>query len=431
MTRTAGEGVRALVVVTGDELLRGFIQDANSGFLARKLRELGVDLREIRFAPDGLAAIEQALRDGCELADAQLVVVTGGLGPTHDDRTSQAVANVTERPLELDVRALQLVESRARALGRMRDARDSAVFEPGNRKQATVPCGSIVLEPHGTAPAFVTIATDGTVFVVLPGPPGELRHGWRQAVASAPVQELLRQVRIEHERTLRVFSVPESLAVRELEGEGHVDSDACRVTLCARDGELELSIRGNDVARIDGLVTRLRSAFGAQVFAVDDERSTPELVGSLLASHGLQVGLAESCTGGMLGSLLTETAGASAWLRGGIICYHNDVKRDVLGIPQQLIDTYGAVSSPVAEAMARGAQIALEADAGLAITGIAGPTGGTEEKPVGTVHIAVALHDKVEIRHLQLQGNRDAIRLRSSIAVLHLVRRMLDGTIAG
>lgn len=415
----------AVLVVTGDELLRGFVQEANSSLVAHSLRRLGIALREVRICGDDLESIEAAIRRTAAEHDASLVVVTGGLGPTHDDRTSEAVASVTGRELELRDDALALVERQVASIARSRGI-DPAGFDEGNRKQASVPAGAVLLDPLGTAPGYLLTDDHGTVFVVLPGPPAELRHAWQQAERSAQLAAVVPE-RATHERVLRTWGVPESHAARALADLGHHDTDACRVTLCARGGELEICVRGSDAGTVDRMTDSLADGFGSALFSLDDERPVAALVGGWLARLGLTVALAESCTGGMVGSLLTDIAGSSAYVRGGVIAYANEVKQDLLNVPAGVLDRCGAVSREVAEAMATGARARCGADVGLSTTGIAGPDGGSEEKPVGTVWIGVDVQGDVQATLLGLHGDRQMIRSRAAIAALHLLRTRLAG----
>lgn len=416
----------AAVVLTGDELLRGFVQDANSGFLARELRDLGIDLRQVRMVADELDEIRAVLRELTSEGRHDLVVVTGGLGPTHDDRTTEAVADVAGLELELRDDALEIVEARVREYGRMRTPEEIATFDPGNRKQATLPVGAELFEPLGTAPGYaVRAAGSDTALVVLPGPPSELRHGWTAARDGEVVGAVRARVPAVHERLVRVWGVPESRAAQVLVESGHADSDSVRVTLCARDGELELSIRGADGTGVDALVDRLREAFPDDVFAVDDERPVAALVGEALAARNLTLVTAESCTGGQVGSAITAIPGSGSFFLGGIITYSNGAKMKQLHVPQLLIESHGVVSEAVARAMAEGAAGEYGADVAVSITGIAGPSGGSAEKPVGTVHFAVQTPWGARHRHVRIPGDRDTVRRRSTAIALHLVRQAL------
>lgn len=417
------------VLCTGDELLRGFVRDANAHYLASEFRELGLALTSIRLCSDDLADIDRELRALSDLG-VDLIVTSGGLGPTHDDRTSEAVAAFTGRPLRLDADALAAVEHRVAALAAAR-GNDPARFVEGNRKQATLPDGSIALSPAGTAPGFVVSrdgdSGEGPVVVVLPGPPSELSHGWEQAKVSVPVQRIIDRVGDTHERLVRVWGIPESFLAEALARQGHTDSDGVRVTLCARDGELELSVRGSDPAAIDGLVSVVVDEVGERVFALDNELPIEALTGELLRERGLTLAVAESCTGGLLGARCTSVSGASDWFVGGVVSYANSVKVAVLGVDERAIDRDGAVSELVACQMAAGARERLGADVGVGITGVAGPSGGTTQKPVGTVWIGISHDGATTGTRVQLVGDRETIRRRSSVIALHMVRRAIIG----
>ncbi len=418
---------RAALVLTGDELLRGFIQDANAAHIAASLRHDGIQMGSIRVAGDSIDAITHAVQSSIhELGHVDLVILSGGLGPTHDDRTSEAVSKLAGRALELQADALVMVEARLRTMGRLSTADDHAMFDAGNRKQATMAAGSIVLHPAGTAPGYVVPASEGSpIFVVLPGPPGELRHAWEQVRTTAPYRELMEQSDAGAERLVRIWGVPESYAARALEDAGHVDSAACHVTLCARDGELELSIRGTDSAQVDARIDALCERFGTRVFALDDERSIAQLVGEQVHRAGCTMAVAESCTGGLLGSMLTGIPGSSSWFVGGAIVYSNELKEQFAGVAAQTLQQFGAVSEQTARELAIGIRTSCGSDIGIGITGVAGPGGGTEEKPVGTVFVGIADEAGVDVMPLRLYGGRATIRLRSCIAALHGVRQRL------
>jgi nicotinamide-nucleotide amidase len=424
MTGSTG-APRARVLITGDELLRGFIQDANSGHLAERLRELGVELDEIRIVGDEHGAIERVLDASIRRDRVDLVVVSGGLGPTHDDRTTEAVADAVGVELELREDALAVVEARVRAYGRMRSAEEVAAFTPGNRKQATLPAGARWVDPLGTAPGYVVPVDSDRAVVVLPGPPSELRHAWSGIEATPELAAVLARVPARHERLVRMWGVPESTAAQQLAVLGHVDDDARRVTICARDGELELSVRGQDPRRIDELVAGLGDAFGDRVFALDDHRPVEAIVADQLVSRRWRLATAESCTGGMLGATLTELAGSSAWYLGGLVTYANEAKFELAGVAPEDLRTHGAVSEPVARQLAAGARSALGAEVGIGITGIAGPGGGSDDKPVGTVHVAIDTPAGVEHLQVRIPGNRATVRRRSCAIALHALRRVL------
>lgn len=423
----SGRGPGAAIVLTGDELLRGFVREANVEHLARSLRGMGLELVSVQITGDRLADIQEALTAAARRAGpGGLVVACGGLGPTHDDRTSEAFAAVAGLALELRDDALRVVEARVRAHGRMQTPDDAARFAPGNRKQATLPAGADMLDPVGTAPGYVIASTDGgPVWAVLPGPPTELRHAWREAARTPAMRDLVSRAPIRRERLVRAWGLPESHAAETLRDVGHVDDAACTATLCARDGELELSVRGTDAARVDDVAERVSAALGDAVFARDDERPIATMVGEQIAARDATLAVAESCTAGMLGALLTEEAGSSDWFVGGMLTYTEAMKCELLGISSGLIDRHGAISCEVACAMAAGVRHRAGSTVGVAITGLAGPGGGTPEQPVGTVHVAVEAAWGTVERRFTFTGGRAAVRRRSCTAALHMVRQLV------
>lgn len=416
----------ARMLLTGDELLRGFIQDANSGFVAASLRDMGIELEEIRIVGDSHAEIAGALHEALRADGIDLVVVTGGLGPTHDDRTSEAVADALRVGLVLFEDALAVVEARVRAYGRMRTAEQIATFTPGNRKQATLPSGATWLDPLGTAPGYVVADADGRTVIVLPGPPSELRHAWQGARATSQMERLLARVGARHERLVRVWGVPESRASQVLAASGHEDSAACRVTICARDGELEIAVRGSEPAAVDQIVDAVVAELEEHVFALDDHRSIVDIVAVRLRDAGWRLGAAESCTGGMLGAELTSVEGSSDWFTGSLVTYANDAKVAVAGVDAATLAAHGAVSEEVAGELARGARATLGTQVGVGITGIAGPGGGSDDKPVGTVHVSIDSPVGHDHRLLHVPGDRATVRRRTCTIALHMLRKHLE-----
>jgi len=410
---------RAALVVTGTEVLEGRVRDENGAAVAQSLTAHGVAVEEITVVGDGLHDITRAVGRAIA-AGVDLVVATGGLGPTHDDRTMEAVAAATGRGLELDSRALELVHEALRSV----PARASdEVREMGARKQATLPAGATVLPPAGTAPGAV-VETAGCVVVVLPGPPWECAAGWREALRVDSVARVVGATPGAAPLELRMAGVVESEfmdALRVLDP----DDLGLVVGVCARPGELEVTVRPPGAAA-EGFVAGLDQAFPGAIFSRDGSR-VEDVVGRLLAGHGQLLGTAESCTGGMIGSRLTAVPGASGWYAGGVVSYSNAVKESALGVPRSLLIEHGAVSDPVAGAMATGARRHLGCDWAISVTGIAGPDGGTPEKPVGLVYVGIAGPDGVRVRELRLHGDRERIRQRSSTIALHLLREALGG----
>jgi len=304
---------------------------------------------------------------------------------------------------------------------------DPEALREANRKQALVPEGATPIDPAGTAPGLV-VPTDGPTVIVLPGPPRELQAMWPEALSTDDARNALAEVTPIHTDTLRIFGIPESELAKSLrEIERDVDLAPLEITTCLRRAELEIDVRYRDGAEdvAKRLMDRLAERFERYVFSRDGSRIDDQ-VAELLA--GRRIGLAESETAGLLAARLTEVPGSSAYVAGGVVAYSNDAKRELLDVPGELIERHGAVSPEVAEAMADGALGRFHADVGVGITGIAGPGGGTEEKPVGYVCICVKLSSgEIIARDPVLPGDRAEIRDRSTTVAMHLLRRLLRG----
>jgi competence/damage-inducible protein CinA-like protein len=416
---------RAGIVVTGTEVLTGRIQDRNGPWLADRLLELGVELAHITICGDRPQDIEAQLRF---LADegVDLILTSGGLGPTADDLTVEMVARFCERELVLDEELEDKIAAILKPLMARFSHWDFDAVRAANRKQALVPAGSFIIDPVGTAPGVV-VPGKPTV-VVLPGPPRELQPMWRTAVASETVQEAISGRTEYRQQTVRMFGLPESgLAdtLRDAE-EGIRGYDELEITTCLRRGEIEMVTRFEPASApvYDELLGLVRERHGREIFSEDGSRIDDQ-VAQLLASR--RVATAESCTAGLLAARLTERPGSSAYVMGGVVSYSNEAKVELLGVDAELIERHGAVSEPVADAMAEGALRRFEADTAVAITGIAGPDGGTEEKPVGTVCWSVKLADGGGItRTIRLPGDRADIRDRSTTVAMHMLRRVLS-----
>jgi nicotinamide-nucleotide amidase len=410
-----------VVVVTGSELVRGDRRDLNGPFLARELVSLGVDPTEIIIVGDSPQELEAALRAGLE---ADLCVVSGGLGPTHDDRTVETLARVAGRELVLDSDLDHEIGAVSRRLAE-RLGRPYADFAAGVRKQATLPVGAQSLGLAGTAPGFV-IASTSTVFVVLPGPPPELRRLWAAAVESDLVRAVVARGRPPERRTLRFYGVSESAVARALEEAGG-DGDGVEATVCARDFEIHVDLVVNAAgrARADAIAAALRERLGEFLFN-EDERTVAEIVLELCRERGLTLATAESATGGLVAAKLTAVPGSSDVFRGSVVAYADDVKTRQLGVPSEVLAAHGAVSAETAMAMARGVCERLETDIGVSDTGIAGPGGGTPEKPVGLVYLHATGPGGELAADFSVPTDRETVRARAAVAALHLVRRLLS-----
>jgi nicotinamide-nucleotide amidase len=418
--------IRAGIVVTGTEVLTGRIADANGPWVSERLAEHGVDVAHILVVGDRPDDLEAALRFmAAERMD--LIVTSGGLGPTADDLTAEIVARFAGRELLLDEAMESKIGEILRGFARRFRLDEAAVVE-ANRKQAMIPEGATALDPVGTAPGLVVPAGERVV-IVLPGPPRELRPMWPVALETAEVRSVLARATPLRAYTMRMFGVPESeiaKSLREMEA-GGLDLGAVEITTCLRRGEIEIDVRYRDEGLAvaeqvrEGLAERHRE----QTFSLDGE-TVDSQVAKLLG--GRTLGLAESCSGGLLAARITNLPGASEYLAGSVVAYSDRAKAELLGVDPALIERQGAVSPEVAEAMAVGALERFGADVAVSITGIAGPGGGTEEKPVGYVCFNARLADGSAIaRDPTIPGDRADVRERSALVGMHLLRRLLGG----
>jgi nicotinamide-nucleotide amidase len=449
---------RAGIVVTGTEVLTGRVADRNGPWLADRLEELGVDLAQIAIVGDRREDMLAALRF-MAAQRLDVVLTSGGLGPTADDLTAEVVAELQGRELVWDEALQGKIEAvLARVAGRWRNV-DMEAMRAGTRKQATIPAGATVLDPVGTAPGLVVApaAGAGPTIVVLPGPPRELRPMWETAVTSGALRAALAGATTYRRRTLRLFGIPESQiaqTLREAERAG-VELDRLEITTCLKRGEVEVVTRYEPPAQeaYEAFVATVRARHPEELFS-EDGSTVDEQVAALLRGPGAgergaaaasgvgnkeppggaetaapparwTIATAESCTGGLLAARLTDLPGASAYVRGGIVAYANDVKIAQAGVPPELIERHGAVSPEVAQALAEGARERLGADVGVGVTGIAGPGGGAPEKPVGTVCLSVVAPGAELTRTATLPGGRADVRERATTVALHLVRRLL------
>jgi len=413
---------RASIVASGSELVRGDRHDRNGPYLAASLLRLGVEPARITVVGDDPADLEAALVDGLV---HDLLVVSGGLGPTHDDRTVELLARAAGVELAVDEELAAAIEELSRRIA-ARLHRPYADFAAGVRKQAALPAGATWIGLVGTAPAVILEHARG-VAVALPGPPRELQELWPRVLETASLRRLLGRARTPDRRVLRLFGVSESAvaaALAEAGGEG----DGVEVTICARDFEIHIDLIAHADAgaraRADELERRLVTATAPYLFS-RDERSTAELVLDLLRARGLTLATAESCTGGLVATRLTAVPGASDVFEGAVVAYSDGLKSAELDVPEALLLAHGAVSAEVAAAMARGARARLGTDVAVAVTGVAGPGGGTVEKPVGLVFLHASGPDAELAVRLDVPGDRETIRLRSTVAALHLVRRLV------
>lgn len=411
----------AVIIAVGSELLTPFRSDTNSLAITARLDEIGVRVRMKCVVGDSIADITRAVAEAA--AHADLVIISGGLGPTSDDLTREAVAAFAGVALHEDARLVDDIAARF--------ARRGVAMPAINRKQAMVPEGGEPIDnPNGSAPGLLLARPDVTI-VALPGPPREL----------VPMLETLVDARLR----ARAAGTPLSRRVLKISGRGEsaVDEVAAPIyqpyerlaipvetTILAGPGmvELHLQSRSADVdaarAQLGELADKLALALGPACYTTDGA-SPEEAVGSILRERGLWIAAAESCTAGLITARLTDVPGSSSYVRGGIVAYDNDIKAGLLDVPSALLAEHGAVSEPVARAMADGARARLGADVAVAVTGIAGPSGGSPEKPVGTVVVAATGLDRARIRTFRFNGDRQLVRAQSVHAALEAARRLL------
>ena len=418
-----GPIVSAAIIAVGSELLTPAKIDTNSLFITEQLNILGIDVKAKAVVGDERAQLEHVFRSF--LARADLVVFCGGLGPTDDDLTREAVASVLDRPLAED----EAITAHLRARFASRNL--PMPMPESNRRQAMVPLGGRVIpNPKGSAPGL-WIDHDDRLVLLLPGPPrelrpmlSELREGPLKA-RSAGVSLLRRVVRVAG----RIESHVDE-AMHPLYQEWERATPPIAATILAVLGSIELHISTRAASReaaaiaLESAVAQTVAILGADVYSTDG-RLLEAVVGDLLVERGLRIGVAESCTGGLIASRLTDISGSSRYVDQAVVVYSNEAKTELLGVPPDLLREHGAVSEPAALAMAQGIKARARAGIGVGVTGIAGPTGGTPEKPVGTVVVSAVTDAESRVRTFRFFGEREQVKFQASQAALDMVRRML------
>jgi len=408
------------LITIGDELLLGFTIDTNGAFLARRLAERGVAIARRTSVGDTMDAIVSAVREALDRTGA--VITTGGLGPTSDDLSRDAVARVFGRDMVLDEKHLAWMRDRWKT-------RFGREMPESNRRQAMLPAGARTLENrHGSAPGVFIEDDRGRWVAMLPGVPREMRGMTDDVLMPLLAERGVGGHRVIRSRTLRTTGVAESLLQDRLTGVVLPDGVSLAYLPGVDGVDLRLTMNGSDGATADRVLGRvagtLREKVAEAVYGEGDADLAAVLLGACRAK-GVRIAVAESCTGGLLGARLTAIAGSSDVFVGGVIAYANDVKVRELGVTQRMLDDHGAVSEPVVRQMAEGTRAKFGVDVGLSISGVAGPDGGTPEKPVGLVWISAAIGDRVEAKSFQSVGDRREVRCRAAQAVMELARRML------
>ncbi len=411
--------MKAELIFTGTEVLLGHILNTHAQYLGVKLSGMGIEIILNTTVGDSRELMLSVLRQALERSE--LIIITGGLGPTTDDLTAEVVADVLRVPLIQDQESLHAIKDifQSRSMN----------MPQSNVKQTYFPQGSIILpNGNGTAPGAL-IERNNKIIILLPGPPHELKPMFEDSVVPLLSGKISSSEVVKY-RIFKLTGISESAVqdlLKDLGGQGNPG-----IAYMAKPGEIQvrISARAADDEQAEGLLEELsgkiKLLLDKYIFALDEE-ILEEQVGKLLLENGLTLGTAESCTGGMIASRLTDIPGSSEYFKGGIVSYTNEVKNRVLGVGQEILNTFGAVSGETAGAMARGAREKTNADLGLSVTGVAGPGGGTAKKPRGLVYIALAAADKVICREYHFAGSRAAVRQGSVNSALNLLRQYLTG----
>jgi nicotinamide-nucleotide amidase len=413
--------MNACILAVGSEMLTPFRVDTNSLFITERLNTIGYDVRLKAVVADHVGELADVLESALRWAD--LIVISGGLGPTEDDITRDAVARVLNVPMDVDERIVDRI--------RERFARRNLAMPEINRRQGMVPRGATVIDnPNGTAPGL-WMERGRTAIVLLPGPPRELKPMFEallheRLAANATGAGLFRRV-------LKITGRTESdvdAHVQPIYGQWTTQPVPISTTILAVLGQIELHLTAHAPgqaeadAALESAVRQLEEALAPAVYSADG-RPLEKVIGDLLREKQLTIAIAESCTGGLLASRLTDVPGSSAYVERGVVCYSNQAKIDMVGVPEGVIRQHGAVSEPVAEAMAAGIRERARTNIGIGITGIAGPDGGTPEKPVGTVCIAVILDNETRVRTFPFFGGREMVKFQATQAAMNMLRLLL------
>ncbi len=413
--------MKASILAVGSEMLTPFRVDTNSLFITERLNAIGYDVRLKAVVADDVAELARGIELALDTTD--LVVITGGLGPTEDDLTRDAVARVLDVPLEVDEAIVDRI--------RERFAKRGMTMPEINRRQAMVPRGAAVLEnPNGSAPGL-WLERGSVAIVLLPGPPREMKPMFDAVIADrlapkSPGAGLFRRV-------LKITGRAESdvdAQVQPVYGKWIAQAVPISTTILAVLGQIELHLTAQAASPaiaepvLEAAIAELQQVLGPSVYSTDG-RSLEMVVGDLLRERALTIAVAESCTGGLLTSRLTDVPGSSDYVDRGIVCYSNRAKIELVGVPESMIAEHGAVSEPVARALADGIRERARTNIGIGVTGIAGPGGGTPEKPVGTVAVAVVVDGQARGRTFQFFGGREMVKFQAAQAALNMTRLMV------
>lgn len=409
--------MKAELIFSGSELLLGHILNTNAQYLGVKLSEIGIEVIFHTTVGDDWDRLRQAIRQAVDRSET--VIITGGLGPTTDDLTAEAVADVLEMPLVLDLKSLEILIELYKKRGQS--------MPESNKKQAYFPEGSVILpNTRGTAPGAL-IERDGKTVILLPGPPQELAAMFENSVVPFLKKKVCGGPVMRY-KVMKLTGISESAVqdrIKDLGGQGNPG-----ISYVAKPGEIQVRITASAENSIEaekmvaGLFTKVQNHLNEFIFGFDGD-ILEEILGQLLIKKGLSISVAESCTGGLIGAKLTDIPGSSRYFKGGVVAYSNEIKETVLGVPSKTLEAHGAVSKETAMAMADGVRKLAGSDLGLAVTGIAGPEGGTEAKPRGLVYIALSADEGASFMEYRFPGTRTAVRQGASNAAMNMARKFL------
>lgn len=415
--RLAGESfLKAEIVTIGDELITGGVVDTNSSFIARNLTSIGIEITMFSSVGDDASLVERAVSSALERSD--LVIVTGGIGPTGDDITREAISEMAGRKLALNAEILDLIKERFLKMG--------LEMGSGDKKQAFFPEGAeTVKNPMGTAWGFI-LRHQKKLLIVLPGVPRELKAMMTESIIPFLAGEE-REERVFKSRTLKVFGITET-RIEESLRDTMIEYGRVRWSFLPNypENHIKITVEGKNGAEVERTLKEVEAEIfkrlGHYIFGFDDQ-TLESVAGDLLRSRKMTLAVAESCTGGLITHRLTNIPGSSDYLNQGVVAYSNQAKIDILGVPASIIKKFGAVSEQTARKMAEGVRRIGKATLGLAVTGVAGPGGGTPESPVGKVFIALADAEETGVKDYNFFGNRESIKLMTSQVALNLLRR--------
>jgi nicotinamide-nucleotide amidase len=411
--------IKGEIITIGNELISGRTLDINSCYIAGRLTAIGIQVIKITSVGDEYETVAEAIKKALNRAD--FIIVTGGLGSTKDDITNEIVAKALNRPLKLNRTALEYIKRKVAEMG--------IEMNPSLEKMAWMPEGAQMLDLQGNACGY-SIRDKDVLLYFLPGVPDQMKYLLDRFVIPEILRNTKEKLPIVKKRVLKLYGINESLIAESLKDLEEKEGVSLGFYPVFPEYHIVISARGEDEAKllssIDEIEAQIRERLSDYIFGKDEEKME-EVVGRLLRSHSLTLSVAESCTGGLISHRITNVSGSSDYFMGGAVVYSNEAKMRILGVREDTLKNFGAVSAETAKEMAEGVRRCIPSDIGVAVTGIAGPTGGTKQKPVGTVFIGLSSKDGTVTRRYRFFGEREQIKLNSSMMALDWIRRYVNG----